>query len=227
MPKRETRPEPPATPDIEEDLGAGEPFPSRLRDAELSDRCLTGALGPDASGMRLITSRLVDVDASRADLTRAVLRDVTVEAGDWANVVAADASFTRVRMVGVRITGARLLRAELRDVVFEDCRMDLVSFRSARLARVRFEDCRMTEVDLWQASLSSVVCERCDLTRAAITEATFERSELRDCDLMDLVDAVRLRGVSMPWHDLVRSAAVLAAALGIRVIDEEEPGRRG
>jgi uncharacterized protein YjbI with pentapeptide repeats len=212
-------PDPPSGPDVDDDLGDGEPFPESIRDTEIADRCLTGALPGDAGGVRIIGSRLVDVEASRADLARATLRDVVIDRGDWANIVATDASITRVRIRGVRLTGARLVRAELRDVTFEECRLDLASFRSARLDRVRFEGCRMTEVDLWEASMTSVVFERCDLTRASLTDATFDRSEIRDSELAGLVDAPRLRGVGMPWNDVLRSAAVLAGALGIRVLD--------
>jgi hypothetical protein len=49
----------------------------------------------------------------------------------------------------------------------------------------------------------------------------FERTLMRGCDLDGVVDAPRLRGVAMPWPDVIRSAAVLADAVGIRIVVED------
>jgi hypothetical protein len=42
---------------------------------------------------------------------------------------------------------------------------------------------------------------------------------LRGCELSGLVGAERLRGVRMPWPDVVAATAVLAAAVGIEIVD--------
>ncbi|HYG73266.1 MAG TPA: pentapeptide repeat-containing protein, partial [Actinomycetota bacterium] len=93
--------------------------------------------------------------------------------------------------------------------------------RSAKLSRVAFEDCRMAEIDLLGAELSSVAFAECDLSRATLSDVRFERTLMRGCDLDGVVDAARLRGVAMPWPDVIRSAAVLADAVGIRIVVDD------
>jgi uncharacterized protein YjbI with pentapeptide repeats len=152
-------------------------------------------------------------------LTDSELADVVVEEGSWANVRAERASLRRVVFRGVRLTGAVLAEAQLLDVAFERCRLDLAAFRFARLERVSFADCRLEEADLHGAGLDSVLLERCALERAVLTQATLARCELRGCGLDGLRGGERLAGARMPWPDVVAAAGVLAAALGIEVVD--------
>jgi uncharacterized protein YjbI with pentapeptide repeats len=124
-------------------------------------------------------------------------------------------------MRGLRLTGAVLAAAEIQDVCFTECRLDLCSMRFARLHRVRFEDCRAEEGDFYEATLDSVAFIDCDLSRANFTHARLERCEMRGCELNGIAGANHLRGVGMPLLDIVRSAAVLADASGIRILDSE------
>lgn len=78
----------------------------------------------------------------------------------------------------------------------------------------------MDEADFYEANLSSVTFTRCDLTRASVAKATFSGCELRDCELSGIGNPEQLRGVAMPWPDVVRSAATLAHAAGIRILEE-------
>ena len=70
-----------------------------------------------------------------------------------------------------------------------------------------FRDCR---IDL--ATFAGTTFER----------TTFDRCELRGCALDGVAGLERLRGAAMPWADVVGHAGLLAAALGIRVLDEDE-----
>jgi uncharacterized protein YjbI with pentapeptide repeats len=117
------------------------------------------------------------------------------------------------------MTGADLSATQLEDCRFRGCRIDLASFRFAKLEAVRFEECVLAESDFYGATFSSVVFEGCDLTRAVWAEARFERSELRGCDIGGAVNPEQLRGVRMPWQDVVAAAGELAAALGIEIVD--------
>jgi uncharacterized protein YjbI with pentapeptide repeats len=174
-----------------------------------------------ANGGSVTDARFSDIDVGGDLLRRASLRDVVIEDGDGANADASEATFTRVEIRRVRLTGVALGGTRLQDVVFVDCRLDLASLRTARLERVRFDDWRMEEVDLYGATMSSTVFSGCELTRASLAGASFSRSEMRGCTLDGVSNAERLRGVAMPWADVLRSAAVLADGLGIRVVDEE------
>jgi uncharacterized protein YjbI with pentapeptide repeats len=66
----------------------------------------------------------------------------------------------------------------------------------------------------------SVTFEDCDLSGANLSGATFANSDMRGCDLSAVQGAERLRGVRMPWADVIRSAGELAAGIGIEVLDE-------
>ena len=61
--------------------------------------------------------------------------------------------------------------------------------------------------------------DRCDLTEADLTGVRVDRCELSGCTLDGLVGVERLRGAAMPWSDIVGHAELLAAALGIRVLE--------
>jgi pentapeptide repeat protein len=66
----------------------------------------------------------------------------------------------------------------------------------------------------------SVLFEGCSLVRATWAAAVFERSEMRGCDLDGAINPDRLRGIRMPWPDVVNSAGVFAMAAGVEIIDD-------
>lgn len=211
----------PLPPDVPSDLRLP-PELSVLRDMELEALSIDGVVwtGWNAQGLQLSESSVRSAELSDASLSRCRFRDVVALEGSWANVEAIDASFARVRFERVRLTGANFSGSTIDDVTFVDCRLDLCSFRLARLDRVLFESCKLTEADLYEASLSSATFVDCDLSGATLTHATFDRSELRGCDLTSVHSPERLRGVRMPWADVIRSAGELAAAAGVEVLDE-------
>ena len=79
----------------------------------------------------------------------------------------------------------------------------------------------MEEADLYEATLSSVAFVSCDLTKARLAKARFDRCEMRDSDLNGVGNPEQLRGVAMPWPDIVRSARVLALGLGVGILDDD------
>ena len=64
-----------------------------------------------------------------------------------------------------------------------------------------------------------VLFERCELHGATLSAATLERVELRGCDLAGVRGVEALRGVRMPWQDVVENAALFAAAAGIEIVE--------
>jgi uncharacterized protein YjbI with pentapeptide repeats len=206
-------PQPPDLPAaLEEgsDLGAGVEL---VRVADLS------SAGADLRRVAVVESVLERADLTDALLGGARIVDVRVTDGSWANVRAAGAVLRRVSFDGVRLTGIDLSGSDMEDCVFRDCRFDLPSLRFARLQRVRFERCALQEADFAEATLESVAFESCALTGAVWTEAVCTRSELRGCDISGAVNAEQLRGMRMPWTDVVGAAGELAAALGIEILD--------
>jgi hypothetical protein len=67
--------------------------------------------------------------------------------------------------------------------------------------------------------VKAAVFSSCSLVEASLAGVTFDDTELRSCDLSAIGNAERLRGVRMPWADIVQSADVLAAGLGIEVAE--------
>jgi uncharacterized protein YjbI with pentapeptide repeats len=210
-----------ATPDLPLELVPLREEQASLHGVELSGHVVVGVdwSARDATGIRLTESRLDGVELGGAQLRRAGIRDVSVTGGSWANVDAAEASLKRVAFRDVRLTGVSFADATLEDVVFAECRLDLASFRFARLSYVRFEGCRLQEADFYEASVASTVFANCSLAHASIAGVTFTATELRGCELTALGNPERLRGVRMPWADIVQSADVLAAGLGIEIAE--------
>jgi hypothetical protein len=52
-----------------------------------------------------------------------------------------------------------------------------------------------------------------------LARATFIESEIRSCKLAEVGNPERLRGVRMPWPDVVQAADVLAQAVGIEIVE--------
>ena len=175
--------------------------------------------GQVSSETRLDQCRLIQTDLSGATIARMLVRDAVVTGGSWANLRVQEMQLRRVTLAGVRMTGATLATAVFEDVSLTDCRIDLASLRSAKLTRVRFERCRLDEIDFGGAKLGSVEFIDCILVKSLWTDATLTTCEMRGTDISGAGNPERLRGVRMPWPDVLASAGVLAAAVGIEVVD--------
>jgi uncharacterized protein YjbI with pentapeptide repeats len=185
---------------------------ARIVDAELPDLA--------APGLRFEESLLQRVDLSGSRLAHLSLSDVEVEGCNLANADVRGGSAWRVRIARSRLTGMSWSEGLVRDAVFSDCRIDLAAFAATRLEQVVFERCLLMQADFQEANLRAVRFVDCDLTEADLTEARFDRCELRGCTLDGIRGATRLRGIAMPWEDIVASVGTFAAALGVSVIDE-------
>ncbi len=210
----------PLDPDLPERLARGVEV-SGLRDAELMAKMIEGVdwTGTNAQGLQLSESKLRGADLVGAFLTRGLLRDVVVLEGDWANVMADGIVLRRVRFDGVRLTGANFSGSTMDNVSFSECRLDLGSFRFANMECVRFERCRMEGSDFYDAVLTSAAFIDCNLAEVTLAGATFTQSEMRGCDLSGAGNPERLRGIRMPWVDIIRNVAELAAAAGIERVE--------
>jgi uncharacterized protein YjbI with pentapeptide repeats len=171
----------------------------------------------DALGEGVSEARLADVDLSGARHPGLRLTDVAVDRGNLANLVAPELSLRRVAVNGARLTGVEWTRGRIVDAVFTDCRIDLATF-----AGTTFDGCLLAQTDFREALFRSVRLDRCDLTEADLNGLRIDRCELRGCTLDGVTGVERLRGAAMPWADLVGNAGLLAAALGIRVLGEDE-----
>jgi uncharacterized protein YjbI with pentapeptide repeats len=157
-------------------------------------------------------------DPEEQDL-EAGLTDVVVRDADWANRRVARASLLRAELHTVRLTGADLAESTFRDVRFVGCRLDLAAARLSKFERVVFSDCRLEELDLYGSQLQDVLFERCVLREATISGVTAKRVELRGCDLTGLRGGEALRGMRMPWNDVLQNAPLFAGVVGVEILD--------
>jgi uncharacterized protein YjbI with pentapeptide repeats len=77
----------------------------------------------------------------------------------------------------------------------------------------------MSECELYGSSLKDVLFERCELREATFSAATIQRVEMRGCDLTAVRGAEALRGVRMPWNDVIENAGLFAAVAGIEIVE--------
>jgi uncharacterized protein YjbI with pentapeptide repeats len=217
-----TPPRPPVLPGELEPAEVG--APALTHDERVARVSVDGADWPGvaARGALLGEVRLSGVRMSAADVESLSVRDAVLSGCDMANIRGRGASFVRVSISASRLTGADLGEVELHDVVLRECRLDLAGFRFARLARVAFEDCEMAGADFGGATLESVSFERCGLDGVDVSGARFSTCRMRGCSLDGMRGVSELRGVAMPWPDLVQNAGAFAAAVGVSVLDEEE-----
>lgn len=192
-------------------------------DARYVDALLDGRVAGDgvARGVSIETSRGEQLDLTGVRLPGLSLQDVELRGGSFANADFQSASWRRVRVVRARLTGTRWTDAALDDVSFRDCRIDLAAFSAAELRRVRFVDCRITGSDFQELRAQDVVFEACDLSEVDLTGARFVRTEMRGCTIDGLRAMEQLRGVAMPWPDIVASAGAFASAFGVRLTEDE------
>ena len=146
------------------------------------------------------------------------LVDLIVRDADWAGRKGLGLTARRVELVRCRLTGTELGESVLGDIIFDECRADLVGLRHAKLERVVFRDCRMGESDFSGASLKDVIFERCELRGAMFSSARLERVELRGCDLAGIQGGEALRGARMPFGDVLENAVLFASLAGIEIL---------
>src|SRR5260221_7448918 len=90
--------------------------------------------GREAAGADIEACRYANVNLSQVKFRRALVRDLTFDRCDLANLRALDNAFTRVAISSCRMDGLSLVDNHLRDVTFTGSRIDLSSFRISKLA---------------------------------------------------------------------------------------------
>jgi uncharacterized protein YjbI with pentapeptide repeats len=184
----------------------------------IGDEDLSGLHAPD---LTLRSARLHATHLPGADLPGLELTDVELSSCDLANArLGARAGWLRVAAKTCRLTGIAITDGLLRDVTIESSRVDLASFAGCRLERVSFIDCVLVATDFLEAQLDAVRFTDCDLREVDLRGARLRRCELRRCQLDGLQGVAQLRGVAMPWPDLLGAAGLFAQALGIEVLDD-------
>ena len=84
---------------------------------------------------------------------------------------------------------------------------------------VRSASCNLSQATFREGALRAVAFEDCDLRGADFTGARFQDVEVRGCKLDGLRGAGTLRGIRMPWADIVENAGLFAGACGVEALD--------
>ena len=181
----------------------------------------TALPGIDARSLGFVESRLETTDLSGAKLTALFLSDCELIRCDLSNAVLRGASARRTKVDGGRLTGLSWTAGELTGTTFSECRADLATFEGTKFDRVVFENCDLREADLRQCRFQSVAFRGCDLSRAELGNARFGGDcEMSGCTLEGLRGVDRLRGVAMPWPDILAAAGIFAGELGVRLLED-------
>jgi uncharacterized protein YjbI with pentapeptide repeats len=199
--------------------------PCELPDGgELDELVLSEALverhGRDALSTRRIRvheSELRGLTLGEGTVTELVLSDARLLGCDLSNVRARSGAIRRVELSDSRLVGFSLGEGKVEDLRVLGGTMMLASLSHSALRRVTFERVNLREASFLETQLASVSFDGCDLTGADFRGARLKQCTIRGSSLDGVLGVESLRGLTMPWTDLVGSVGALAAALGIAV----------
>ncbi len=145
------------------------------------------------------------------------LMDTELIRCDFAAARLVGSSLIRVHVRGTRWAGADLSWSIIKDVVFEDCKLDMANLRFSKLARVQFINCTLDETDFQVAELTDVVFDSCRLDKTAFDRCKLKAVDARSSQLFDIRGWHSLRGLTIDSVQLAAVAPELAAELGLVV----------
>ncbi len=185
---------------------------------------LSGALVRAGAGEALALTRLHveeselhGVAIAAGKLPGLVLRDVILRGCDLSNIDAGEGSIRRTELRDSRLVGFSLSEGKLADVQVQGTTLAYASFAHAQLRRVVFERVILREASFLEATLTAVEFLSCELEGADFRGARLTDCVMRGSSLEGVVGVESLRGLTMPWEDLVGSTGALASAFGIAV----------
>lgn len=167
--------------------------------------------------MRVEESELHGLAIGEGMLAELVLRDARLIGCDLSNVRAGHGELRRTELVDSRLVGFAIDEGRVEDLRVLGATMMLSSFAHLTLRRVAFERVNLREASFLEAELTAVSFEDCELSGADFRGARLRDCTIRGSSLDGLVGVESLRGLTMPWDDLLGSTQALAAALGIAV----------
>lgn len=125
-----------------------------------------------------------------------------------------EASFLRSELLGCRMSGSQFGESTIKDVVFENCKLNLVSFRKCRLERVVFRNCVLDEADFIGATLSDVVFMNCELRKTDFNRVHCTRVDMTRSDLTEIKGVTSLKNVRIKPEQMMTLAPLLCGEVG-------------
>jgi uncharacterized protein YjbI with pentapeptide repeats len=170
-----------------------------------------------ASRISITESELRGVTLTAEHAPGLALRDVILRDCGLSNIDGREGEIARVEIHHSQLVGFGCSRGRVRDLRVLHSSLQLASFAGARLQRVVFEGVQLSEASFEGARLQAVTFIDCRLAGADFRGATLKGCAIRGSSLDDIVGIASLRGVRMPWPDVLGSAVAMAAALGIEI----------
>ncbi len=187
-------------------------------------------LYPDIDGLHADGEVLALPEARTVDLLRTRLRGCTLDVPADCAVETRDAvldgldlvgrriaGLVRTHLVRCRLSGTDLADASLEDVTFEDCALDMSSWRMARVRRVAVVGGRIDALDLTGATLTDLSFSAVTMEGVVLDGTRCERVDLTAADLTPVTAVATLAGATISAAQAVALAARMARALGVRV----------
>lgn len=186
--------------------------------ADLTGALVAGDGAPvHAQRVRVQESELRGVVLAPGTVPGLMLADVILRGCAMSNVDGREGRLSRVEVHRSQFVGFGLSRGEVRDLRVVDSSLQLASFASATLRHVVFERVNLAEASFMHARLESVAFVDCRLQGADFRHARLTGCAIRGASLDGVLGIESLRGVQMPWPDILASAGALATALGISI----------
>jgi uncharacterized protein YjbI with pentapeptide repeats len=186
--------------------------------ADLAGALVAGDGGSvHAERVRVQESELRGVVLAPGTVPGLMLADVILHGCGMSNVDGREGRLSRVEVHRSQLVGFGMTRGEVRDVRVVDSSLQLASFASATLRHVVFEHVNLVEASFMHARLESVAFVDCRLEGADFRHARVSGCAIRGASLDGVLGIESLRGVQMPWSDILASAGAMATALGISV----------
>ncbi len=133
-----------------------------------------------------------------------------------------EASFTRVRFNGCRMSGALLPRARMQDTTFSEVRLDDVNLRMVQGDRILFEHVNLERGEFYSARLTGSCFFDCNLSGADVSQAKLPEARLHGSVLSDIKGSEYLRDIVIDGAQVLPLAKGVFAGLNIRVDDDRE-----
>jgi uncharacterized protein YjbI with pentapeptide repeats len=170
-----------------------------------------------ASGVRIIESELRGVTLHAEHVPGLTLRDVVLRDCGLSNLNGREGQLTRVEIHRSQLVGFGCSGGRIQDLRVIGSSLQLASFAHSRLRRVVFDGVQLSEASFERARLDGVQFIDCRLAGADFTGATLTGCAIRGSSLDGVIGISSLRGVRMPWPDVLESAAAMAGTLGIEI----------
>jgi uncharacterized protein YjbI with pentapeptide repeats len=193
------------------------PDAGELGGLDLADALVEAAGATTATRIHVQESEVHGLSLPEGTATEFFLRDARLVELDATNGSARGAELRRVELANPRLVGFGITEGEIDDLRVSGGTMMLGSIAGSAIRHAVFEGVNLREASFADTRLTDVAFERCDLAGADFRGVRIEGCAIRGSSLEGVQGIDSLRGLTMPWDDLVGSAGALAGALGIAI----------